>query len=205
MPARPKQPYHHGNLRRSMLEAALRLITEQGVAALTLREVARRVGVSHAAPYRHFRDREALVAAVAEEGFRGMLAALQAALAKASRSRADPLGALGVAYVEYALAHPAELRVMFAVELADRTRHPSLAAISSVMHGVLVQRIVEAQAEGKVVPGDARKLAFAAWSMVHGCAMLLLDGQMPDADPRELARAVTHYLEQGFAVLKGRR
>ncbi len=198
-----KQPYHHGDLRRSLLEAALQLIDEQGVAALTLRAVARRVGVSHAAPYRHFNDRESLVAAVAEEGFRGMLAALQAAAERAARNKADGLTALGVAYVEYALAHPSALRVMFATELADRARYPALAAVSSVTHDVLVQRVSEAQAAGRVVAGDPQELAFAAWSMVHGCAMLLLDGQMPDAVPRDLAKAVTRCLELGLAVRKG--
>src|SRR5437879_2813384 len=102
-----KRPYHHGNLRQALVDAALELIEERGVSALTLREVARRVGVTHAAPQRHFADRAALVAAVAEEGFRG-LGAHVAVVRASARTPAQRLRALGVAYVEYALAHRCE-------------------------------------------------------------------------------------------------
>src|SRR2546428_10887865 len=121
-----KRPYHHGNLRQALIDAALELIEERGVPALTLREVARRVGVTHAAPQRHFAGRAALVAAVAEQGFRG-LGAHVAAVRASARTPAQQLRALGVAYVEYALAHPAHLRVMFSPEVADKSRHPQLA------------------------------------------------------------------------------
>src|SRR5437667_2422178 len=107
-----KRPYHHGNLRQALIDAALELIEERGVSALTLREVARRVGVTHAAPQRQFADLAALVAAVAEQGFRGLPAHV-AAVRGSARTPAQRLRALGVAYVEYALAHPAHLRVIF--------------------------------------------------------------------------------------------
>src|SRR5438477_2745263 len=103
-----KRPYHHGNLRQALIDGALELIEERGVPALTLREVARRVGVTHAAPKRHFADRSALVAALAEHGFRGLAA--HVGLVRSSRrprDSAERLRALGVAYIEYAIAHPA--------------------------------------------------------------------------------------------------
>src|SRR4029079_8364193 len=103
-PARRK-PYHHGDLRRTLLDAALALVASQGVGALSLRELARKAGVSHAAPYRHFESREALLAALATEGFLG----LGAEMMQTAAGEPNPLlrfRALGVAYVIYAVRHP---------------------------------------------------------------------------------------------------
>src|SRR5258706_14773603 len=126
---RRKRAYPHGNLRQGLVAAALELSGQRGVPALTLREVARRVGVTHAAPHRHFADRAALVAAVAEQGFRGLRAHMEAVRASApARAVSQRLRALGVAYVQYALAHPAHLRVMFSPEAAANSRDPDLAA-----------------------------------------------------------------------------
>ena len=192
-----KRPYHHGNLRQALIDAALELIEERGVSALTLREVARRVGVTHAAPQRHFADRAALVAAVAEQGFRG-LAAHVAAVRGSARTPAQRLRALGVAYVEYALAHPAHLRVMFSPEVADKSRHPELAAAAQAVHAALVDQIADAQRHGSVAPGDPDELSFAAWSMVHGCAVLLIDGQAMGRSKRALIDAVVDRLYLGL-------
>src|SRR5207237_9381160 len=173
-----KRPYHHGNLRQALIDAALELIEERGVSALTLREVARRVGVTHAAPQRHFEDRAALLAAVAEQGFRGLRARVEQVLSAASaRDPAARLNALGVAYVEFAVQNPAHFRVMFSAEMVDKSRHPSLQAASRRIHDFLVQSIEEGQEQGFIVEGDPLELAFAAWSLVHGCAVLLIDGR----------------------------
>ena len=192
-----KRPYHHGNLRQALIDAALELIEERGVSALTLREVARQVGVTHAAPQRHFADRAALVAAVAEQGFRG-LAAHVAAVRGSARTPAQRLRALGVAYVEYALAHPAHLRVMFSPEVADKSRHPELAAAAQAVHGTLVEQIANGQRQGSVAAGDPDELSFAAWSMVHGCAVLLIDGQAMGRSKRTLIDAVVDRLYLGL-------
>ena len=202
-----KRPYHHGNLRQALIDAALELIEERGVSALTLREVARQVGVTHAAPQRHFADRAALVAAVAEQGFRG-LGAHVAAVRGSARTPAQRLRALGVAYVEYALAHPAHLRVMFSPEVADKSRHPELAAAAQVVHAALVEQIAIGQRHGSVAPGDPDELSFAAWSMVHGCAVLLIDGQTMGRSKAALIDVVVDRLRLGLAPrepLRGRR
>ncbi len=197
---RKKRPYHHGNLREALIDAALELIEERGVAALTLREVARRVGVTHAAPQRHFADRAALVAAVAEQGFRGLGAHVEAVRASTpARTPAQRLRALGVAYVEYALAHPAHLRVMFSPEVADKSRHPELAAAAQAVHQALVEQIASGQKQGSVAPGDPDELSFAAWSMVHGCAVLLIDGQAMGRSKAALIDAVVDRLYLGLA------
>jgi AcrR family transcriptional regulator len=117
---KPKGSYHHGNLRRALIDAALGLIEKEGPASLSLREVARRAGVSTAAPYRHFPSREALLAAVAEEGFRLLGDEIRRAIA-AHDDAPRCLGEAGIAYVLFAAAHPSRYNVMLSPELADRT------------------------------------------------------------------------------------
>src|SRR5256885_2131329 len=137
--------YPHGNLRRALLDAALALVERQGAGALTLRAAARRARVSQAAPYRHFRDKEALLAAVAEEGFRAMTAGMRRA---AAFHAGDPLGrfqAHGLAYIEFASGHPAHFRVMFGRVAADRSVHPGLMQAAAEAFGLLVGAIRDCQ------------------------------------------------------------
>jgi AcrR family transcriptional regulator len=197
-----KTAYHHGDLRRALINAALRLINESGASAVTLREVARRVGVSHQAPYRHFADRAALLAAVAEEGLR----ALHTELSQAARKEPDVLSALracGVTYVLFAVAHPAHFRVMHSAE-ASASDDPDLQAASDAVFALLTQTIAEARVGAG---GEAATLeyALAAWSIVHGLASLLVDGQLrrrPYAkkSPRELANMALDTLRRGLAT-----
>lgn len=177
MPRKQTQ-YHHGNLRRTLLDAALAMIEKSGVGALSLREVARQAGVTHAAPYRHFRDRDALIVALGIEGFQGLGLEMSASLAEPM----DPLArvrALGVAYVRYAVAHPAHFKVMFSSELHAGDESPELRAAGEPTLAALVEVISDAQACGQLERGDARALAVPAWSMVHGLATLLVEGQLP--------------------------
>ena len=194
-----RRPYHHGNLREALIEAALALVEERGNPEFTLREVARRVGVTHAAPQRHFEDRAALVAAVAEEGFHGLHAHVEQVLrATDARDPAERLQALGVAYVQFAVQNPAHFRVMFSAELVDKSRHPSLQAASRASHDFLVRCITDGQREGLFVEGDPLELAFAAWSLVHGCAVLLIDGRGMGRRPADLIEPVVARLHTGL-------
>jgi AcrR family transcriptional regulator len=194
-----RRPYHHGNLREALIDAALALMEERGSPEFTLREVARRVGVTHAAPQRHFEDRAALVAAVAEQGFRGLRAHVeQVARSSNARDPAERLHALGVAYVQFAVRNPAHFRAMFSAELVDKSRHPSLAAASRAIHDFLVQCITEGQRLGFFVEGDPLELAFAAWSIVHGCAVLLIDGRGMGRRPADLIEPVVARLHTGL-------
>lgn len=204
--ARPKAPgsYHHGDLRRALLEAAVVLVEREGREALTLRAAARLAGVSPAAPYRHFADKAALLAAVAEDGIRALTARMAEA---AARHGADPgrrFQALGVAYVTFAVAHTARFRVMFTAVSAAEGAHPSLSSASEALFGLLGDAIVACQREGVVRPGDPRELALAAWSIVHGLAELEASGQVPrlglePVGTRRLAELVTHTLFVGLA------
>jgi AcrR family transcriptional regulator len=173
--------YHHGDLKAALVEAAADILHRQGLAALTLRAVARATGVSQAAPYRHFPDRRALVAAVAERGFRR----LQSAMLERMGSVQGRLGFkhIAIAYVEFALANPAEYRVMFGAELANTDDLPALRETARSVLGFVAEGIRKLQAAGHVSAGDPWLMAVTAWSMLHGLVMLTLDGQTAGITP----------------------
>lgn len=160
---RRKKAYHHGDLEAALTQAAGKILETEGVEALSLREVARRAGVSHSAPYRHFPEREALLAALAAEGF-GWLSAAQRKAAEAGGLRG-----MGEAYVLFALAHPQRFRLMFGgqVSIAKHVRLREVATKTFAgLSGALSAGVPEAQ--------GARDASIAAWALVHGLAQLLL-------------------------------
>lgn len=164
--------YHHGDLRAKLVGAALGLLAEDGADAVSLRAVARRAGVSAMAPYRHYPDKEALLAAVAVQGFDGLRGVLRAADQAVPTGRA--LVAQAVAYVRYALEHPALFRLMFGPRRSGT--HPELAAAGEAAYAVLAARVAaETPADSD---RDAR--ALGCWSLVHGLASLFLDGRIGD-------------------------
>ena len=154
--------YHHGDLRTATVQAAEEILEEQGLAALSIREAARRAGVSHNAPYRHFPDRDSLLAELAAAGFQKLGEEL-----KARRGRE-----MGEAYVRFALAHPERFRLMFGPQLR-RERYPALREAAQQTYNALVSAF---RADGAIADPD--KAAAAAWSLVHGLAHLVLDGQL---------------------------
>jgi AcrR family transcriptional regulator len=179
--ARSKTPrtYHHGDLRDALVRSALDILVTEGPEALTLRGVARAAGVSQAAPYRHFADRRALVAAVAEEGFKR----LQRAMFGDGESAPSRLGFrdVGLGYVSFGQNNPALYRVMFGPEVARQDDLPSLASTSGAVLDHVRAAIEALQAQKVIAPGDARAIAISVWSMLHGLVMLILDGQTADA------------------------
>ncbi len=193
---RRRTPPPSGGLRETLLDAASALIARKGPQGFSLREVARRARVSEAAPYWHFADREALLAAVAERGFLEMARGMMEI-----RSRTDDplrgLRALGIGYVKFALAHPSYLRVMFGSEVPDKANYPGLKQAADRTFDLLVQAIADAQAAGQVRPADSQELAVAAWSLVHGLAALLVDGKLKDHvhSPTEAERLVERVTE----------
>ena len=165
-----RRPYHHGNLRRVLLQASIRLIAQVGPDAFTLREVARMAGVSHNAPYRHFRDKESLLAAVAAQGFTQLARSLQEHAGR-HRGALARFRAAGEGYVEFALRWPQHFAVMFDAP-PPQGNHPESIAAASQAFGALLGHIVECQQERSLPAGDPRRLALAAWSLVHGIAKL---------------------------------
>lgn len=183
------RPYHHGDLRRALIEAAATAIAEGGPAAVSLRALARRVGVSHAAPAHHFGDKTGLLTAVAAEGYR--------LLARALRAAYEETGSfleVGVAYVRFAVDHRAYFDVMFRPELL-RMDDPELAAARAGARQMLYEPAAEVTGAD---PGDdTLRAGVAAWSIAHGLATLWVTGNLPPdlgEDPEAAARAVLAYL-----------
>ncbi|MFB6903722.1 TetR/AcrR family transcriptional regulator [Streptomyces bacillaris] len=173
--------YHHGDLRAACLRAARELLEEDGSTALSMRAVARRAGVSATAPYRHYADREALVSAVAAEGYRELAGYL--AQAHPAPSTPDELAAVAVAYVRFALEHPALFRAMFA-EPCDPTSEERVAATEAI--SAYVRTIVHATFPDV----DADALSTTVWALVHGLAFLHLDGKLDSSTPEVVAAQV---------------
>jgi AcrR family transcriptional regulator len=169
---KPRGAYHHGDLERALLEAALRTIREDGVQELTLRGVGARLGVSRTALYRHFEDKTALLAGVAAEGFRLLHEALTRAIAKASVEGADTLQEMARAYVHFALSNQSHYQTMFGGFLTDWSRYPDLIEHAEAAFNVLVDTIRGEQRHGRIVPGNPIELAEITWSLSHGIATL---------------------------------
>jgi AcrR family transcriptional regulator len=166
--------------------------------------VAKRAGVTHAAPYRHFADKEALLAAVAEEGFRTMAEQMRQRMDKESNP-VERLHACGVAYVLFAVQNPSHFRVMFGPHFTRKGEHQGLATEGGHSFGLLMRCLVQGQQAGLLRGGDPLPLALAAWSLVHGLASLLVDGVLQRAgnstlSPEELALFQTRLLVEGLLL-----
>jgi AcrR family transcriptional regulator len=196
--------YHHGNLPEALVAAALELIEQSGVDALSLRTLAARVGVSHAAPAHHFGDKRGLLAAIAEEGFRRQVQAMEVARDRAPHPMAA-FRAVGVAYVAFALEHTAHFRVMFHAGLADKSDLPDLAAVCAASLDILRDGIVHNQRAGLIREGDPVEIALLAWAAVHGVSMLAVDGQLTGEgyplQAEQLGEIVTGALYHGLIPL----
>jgi AcrR family transcriptional regulator len=178
------RPYHHGNLREALLRAGEHALEAGGAQNLSLRELAREVGVSHAAPRRHFADKQALLDALAHAGFEQLGAMLAGALDDAGPDFDARLLNLARAYVGYATAHPALIELMFAskhkagaptelTEAGERAFAPALAAVA------------DGQAAGVVVPGEPERVAIIAFAALQGLVALANNGMLADDEPLE--------------------
>jgi AcrR family transcriptional regulator len=173
------------DLRRAMLDASLALIRDEGLERLSMREVARRAGVSHQAPYHHFADKEAILAALVAEGFE----LLRQASLKATEGVKDPsarLTALGQAYVQFALSHPAHFKLMFRSELVREHEHEEARACAEGAYEVLVSAAGDVARE-RGLPVEL--VTLAGWSLVHGLSTLMLEGKLDKMFEKPAARA----------------
>lgn len=180
--------YHHGNLQSALLEAGLAVLERDGLDALSLRAVARAAGVSHAAPYHHFADKAALLAAIAAHGFDLLHEEIET---RTEDSPADRLQAAAMTYVGFAVEHPELFRLMFSGTVSPHDGYPKLQAAASRAYGHITTNLPDETA------------AVAAWSLVHGLAMLLLDAQIGGMIPsrstaEKKAREVTQVFWQGL-------
>jgi AcrR family transcriptional regulator len=184
-----KETYHHGDLRRALLTAAAEAVEENGAAALSLRDLARRAGVSHAAPTHHFRDKKGLLTALAAEGFGQLAAALIE-----TRAATESFLELGVTYVRFAITHRAHFEVMWRPDLYHED-DAELVEARERAGGALYAGVADLPDGTAGDDGSVQEAGLAAWSIAHGFATLWLSGAIPrDGDPDEAARAVLRQL-----------
>ena len=199
MRAKRKADYHHGNLRRALIDAAVSAIAKRGVDALNLRQLAARAGVTPGAPYHHFTDREELLAAIAEEGFGRLGAELIAGRDAAGDEASARLEALGRAYINFAISCPGYFRVMFHGD--GKSSGPSAPGLRA-FH-LLRDAVLACQEAGTAPAGDPSALVLTAWSAVHGFATLWVDGALPfeGMRPQQMAPELGRLLARMFAAL----
>ncbi|OEU85988.1 hypothetical protein DB35_10965 [Streptomyces abyssalis] len=191
--------YHHGNLRAALLARAEETVRERGVQALSLRELARETGVSHGAPRRHFGDRQALLDALAEDGFVRLGQALDGAVRDAEPDCTARLQALAGAYVRFATRHAALLELMYTGK--HREGAESVHAAAEQAFAVSLGVISEAQGSGELVPGDPESLAQVALATLHGLAAMANSGML---DVEELETVVPDAVERLLSGLRRR-
>ena len=196
------EPYHHGDLRTALLDVTAEMIAAEGLDSVTMRALSQRIGVSRTAPYRHFADKAALLAAVAEEGFKRLRTRLEdAAQQTETRDRLLLFQQMGIASIQFAVDHPTHYRLMFNGEIVDPGAYPDLAKTQKSVFDLLVTSIQACQAEDKIKPGEPLALAYTVWATIHGLSSLLIDNQIRNVrSVAELAFATTQALLDGIAV-----
>ena len=195
MTATANRPYHHGNLRAALLEQAELTLRDGGVEQLSLRDLARQVGVSHGAPRRHFSDRQALLDALAENGFERLGAELRAAVDGAGDDFEARLRATAVAYVRFAVDDSALLELMF----AGKHRDPSGALNDAAERAfsIMLELIVQGQHSGALRPGDPERVGLVLFATIQGIAALVSAGIVTSEQIDELVSDATAYFVRG--------
>jgi AcrR family transcriptional regulator len=202
--AAPK-PYHHGDLRRVLIDAALELVGKGGAEAVSVREAARRAGVSPGAPFRHFPSRDALLQAVAEEAQRRFLAEIEAALAEAPAN--DPLArfrCLGLAYLRWAMRNPTHFEVISSRRLFDHDNSAGISHNNAELIELTERTLGEAFAAGQLRSDDLKAVQIAGRALVYGFARMNIDGHFPrwgvdGADAERTAEQILDLFIEGIA------
>ncbi|MBR1125371.1 TetR/AcrR family transcriptional regulator [Bradyrhizobium lablabi] len=215
LPAKPRRPaarraptqkpYHHGDLRRVLIDAALQLVGEGGPDGLSVREAARRAGVSPGAPFRHFPSREALMTAVAEEAQRRFRAEIEAALTEAPAD--DPLARfrhLGLAYLRWAMRNPTHFEILSSRRFFDHDKSVQVSRDNNELIDLTGRTLAEAFAKGQLRVTDLKQVQIAGRALVYGFARMNIDGHFPrwgvnDAEAERTAEAVLDLFIAGIA------
>jgi AcrR family transcriptional regulator len=199
----PIKKYHHGDLKNALIQAGVEILAREGVGGLSLRKVAQRAGVSHSAPYSHFADKQALIAAISTEGFRQLYERVSAVAKEYKTKPSRQLVEVAWAYVQFALDDRDRFKVMFSGILEKEREYPEF-VVEAQRNFQLVKMIVEAnQAAGVLRSGPSDLVALSAWGIIHGFVMLLLEGQISHTvlEQMSLRELVEFQLEQ--IMLKG--
>ena len=174
----PVKKYHHGDLKNALIQAGVTILSKEGIGGLSLRKVAQQAGVSHAAPYAHFTDKQALIAASSPEGYRRVYEQLEVIRGKYLNDPRRQLMEGAWAYVRFAQTDPAHFRVTFSSAVEREQDYPALVEAATKTFAGVVQIIAACQAVGVLRPGPEDALAVSVWSIVHGFASLLIEGQI---------------------------
>jgi AcrR family transcriptional regulator len=202
------RPYHHGDLRRVLIDAAMELVGEGGADAVSVRETARRAGVSPGAPFRHFASRDALMAEVAEEAQRRFRAEIDAALAKTPA--ADPLArfrALGLAYIRWAIRNPTHFEIISSRRHFDHDNSPAVSRDNAEVISLTERILAEAHAKGQLGSSNVKDVLIAGRSLVYGFARMSIDGHFPrwDVSEAEVDRTAEAILDLFITGIAGHR
>ncbi|MBR1152394.1 TetR/AcrR family transcriptional regulator [Bradyrhizobium sp. JYMT SZCCT0428] len=210
------KPYHHGDLRRVLIDAALQLVGEGGPDAVSVREAARRAGVSPGAPFRHFPSRDALMNAVAEEAQRRFRAEIEAALAEAPANNPannppnNPLGrfrSLGLAYLRWAMKNPTHFEIISSRRFFDHDKAAGVSQDNAELIDLAERTLAEAFAQGQLRSADLKQVQIAGRALVYGFARMNIDGHFPRwgvADAEGTAEAILDLFIEGIAKVPGR-
>lgn len=187
--------YHHGNLKEALIAAGLEILSEYGLEGFSLRNVAKRIGVSHTAPYNHFADKQALLAAISTAGHEQFHQILLDTFEKSKENPPGILPEIAWAYLQFALDNPARFKLMFSGALEEERNHPALTEISGKSNALFEEIIAFCQGKGRLAESDVQTIAVKLWSTTHGFTTLILEDQFPhkylqDQNLKELLKTV---------------
>lgn len=171
--------YHHGNLKEALISAGLKILSEKGMEGLSLRNVAKRVGVSHTAPYNHFPDKQALLAAISTAGHEQLHQTLLDTFEKFKHSSPDIIAEIAWSYLQFALDDPGRFKLMFSGALEEERAHPEYVETSLKNISLLEEIIAFCQSKEQITEGKVEIIAIKIWSLVHGFTNLILEDQFP--------------------------
>ena len=190
--------YHHGDLKNALIQAGVEILAKDGLRGLSLRKVAKRAGVSHAAPYAHFADKQALIAAISTEGFKQLHTQIEAVVSTQSNDPTNLLIETAWTYVQFALNEPDRFKLMFSSVLAKEKDYPDFVTASQDNFRQLIEVVNICQQAEIVKSGPAELVAVSVWGAVHGLVMLLLEGQISHTllDQFQIRDLLLHTLDQ---------